>query len=209
MVFEAVEREKQPHSVKDLFLVSERGKEQFMPRVSSGDRGIDFTFNTPWESGKNFFAETAGKQSIVFFLRYYGCTACQFEIHALTQSYPRFASAGAEGYVVLQSEAETIRNEVKQEDIPFTIIVDPRQQLYAMHAIGSRDPGVERTQEHLAKMANAKALGFTHGKYEGNEYQLPAVILYGPDHVIRYAHYGRESSDIPDYDFLLARILEK
>jgi Peroxiredoxin len=180
-----------------------------MPRASTGDRGIDFTFNTPWESGKQFFAETKGAYSIVFFLRYYGCTACQFEIHSLLQNYAQFRDAGAKVFVVLQSEAETIQGDVQQHDIPFTIIIDPRQQLYAMYAIGSRDPNAERTPEHVAKMAEAKAQGFAHGKYEGNEYQLPAVFVYGPDHSILFAHYGVESSDIPAYDVLVKVITEQ
>jgi len=180
-----------------------------MPRVNTGDMGIDFTFNTPWETERHFFAETEGKHSIVFFLRYYGCTACLFEIHSLLQRHSAFKAAGIDVYVVLQSEAETIQGEVQQEEIPFTFIVDPRQQLYALHAVGSRDPSVARTPEHLAKMEKVRALGFGHGKYEGNEYQLPAVFIYGPDHKLLLAHYGKEVSDIPDYDVLMQIVTKK
>ena len=180
-----------------------------MPKFSKGDKGINFAFSTPWEQGKDFFAETAGRQTMLFFLRYYGCTACQLEMHLLKENFARFKAAGVDVYVVLQSEAETIRNEADREEVPFTIIADPRQELYALHVIGSRDPSVERTPEHRTKMEKAKALGLTHGTYEGNEYQLPAVFLYGPDHRIRYAYYGKESSDIPDYESLLAAAAEE
>ncbi|MDR2625925.1 MAG: AhpC/TSA family protein [Zoogloeaceae bacterium] len=180
-----------------------------MPIVSKGDIGIDFTFDTPWDSGKSFFEETQGKKSIVFFLRYFGCTSCQLEIHALIENHAKFDEVGAAVYVVLQSEAATIQNELSREDVPFTIIVDPRQKLYATYAIGSRDPNQDRTLEHKAKIAKAQSLGFSHGKYEGNEYQLPAVFIFGPDHRVLYAHYGQESSDVPDHEILLRVLSEQ
>ena len=43
-----------------------------------------------------------------------------------------------------------------------------------------------------AKVQDAKALGFTHGKYEGNDLQLPAKFIIGPDHTIEYAYFGTE-----------------
>jgi peroxiredoxin len=180
-----------------------------MALIKKEDIGIDFTFDTPWEKDNSFFKETHGKKSIVFFLRYYGCTSCQLEIHTLIKEYPRFEAAGATVYVVLQSEAETIKSEFNRNDLPFTIIVDPRQKLYALYSIGSRNPNQERTPEHQEKVAKAKALGFSHGKYEGNEYQLPAVFIFGQNHAVRYAYYGQESSDVPEYEKLLQIIAEQ
>ncbi|MDR1934040.1 MAG: AhpC/TSA family protein [Candidatus Accumulibacter sp.] len=178
-----------------------------MPRLRAGENGIDFTFDTPWEKEKRFLAENAGRRSIVFFLRYYGCTACQLELHDLRREYHRFAATGAALYVVLQSEAETIREQADARDIPFTLILDPRQKLYASFQIGSRDPGTERGREHLAKMLRAAELGLSHGKFEGNEYQLPAVFIFDEKNKVLLAHYGKETSDIPPYDDLL-KILE-
>lgn len=180
-----------------------------MPIITKGDKGIDFTFDTPWETGRNFFAETEGKQTIVFFLRYYGCTVCQLEIHTLFKDCAAFAAAGAAVYVVLQSEGETMREQMERDKTPFTVIVDPRQRLYAAYSIGSRDPEGERAPGHAAVVAKAKEMGFTHGKYEGNEYQLPAVFIFGPDHTVRYAYYGQDSSDIPDHAFLLEVLAQK
>jgi peroxiredoxin len=174
-----------------------------MPKLQVGENGIDFTFDTPWEKEKHFFAENAGKKSIIFFLRYYGCTACQLEFHNLRREYHRFAATGAAIYVVLQSEAETIREQPDAKDIPFTFILDPRQKLYATFQIGSRDPSKERSKEHLTKMSKAAELGLLHGKFEGNEYQLPAVFIFDEKNKVLFAHYGQETSDIPPYDVLL------
>jgi peroxiredoxin len=174
-----------------------------MPRVKPGDQAINFAFDTLDQSGVDFFEAAQGKASLIFLLRYYGCTACQLEIRKIFEDAPKFRAAGAEVFVVLQSEAETVKGELSGRDVPFTIIVDPRQKLYATFAIGSRDPTVERTEAHKAKMAEAAALGLAHGKFEGNEYQLPAVLIVTPGREILYAHYGQETSDVPDHDELL------
>ena len=177
-----------------------------MPKVKAGDRAVNFTFDTLDSPEQDFFKATEGKTALLFLLRYYGCTGCQLEIRKIFEDAPKFKEAGAEVYVALQSEAETIKAELAGRDIPFTIIVDPRQKLYATYAVGSRDPSVERTEAHKAKIAQAKALGLTHGKYEGNEYQLPAVFIFSPDHKVSYAYYGQESSDVPEHSELLAAL---
>jgi peroxiredoxin len=177
-----------------------------MPKLSEGDQVPNFTFDTPYESDIDFYKATEGKTSVVFFLRYYGCTVCQFEVHKLIADYPKFQKAGAEVFAVLQSEPETIKAELADKKPPFVIATDPRQKLYATFAIGSRDPTVERTEAHKAKVAEARAQGFAHGKYEGNEYQLPAVFIFGPDRTVRLAWYGQESSDVPEHDVLLKHL---
>ena len=179
-----------------------------MPKVKAGDQAINFTYDTVDAADLDFFKTTEGKTSLLFLLRYYGCTGCQLEIRKIFEDAPKFKEAGAEVFVALQSEAETVKTELASRDIPFTIIVDPRQKLYATYAVGSRDPSVERTEAHKAKIAQARALGLTHGKYEGNEYQLPAVFIFTADHKVLYAYYGQESSDVPEHAELLG-ILKK
>ena len=54
-----------------------------MPKLTVGTQMPDFTFDTPFESGRTL-AETAGKtagKTALVFLRYYGCTLCQYDIH--------------------------------------------------------------------------------------------------------------------------------
>jgi peroxiredoxin len=174
-----------------------------MARLAAGDKAPDFTFQTPWEKKRNFFEETRGGKSILFFLRYYGCTTCQLEIHNLIKNHSRFTAAGASVYVVLQSEAATITEAASREDIPFVLILDPGQGLYAAYGIGSREEGKEYTAAHQEKKKRAIAQGFSHGKYEGNEQQLPAIFILDKDHTVVFAHYGEEVSDVPDQERLL------
>jgi peroxiredoxin len=174
-----------------------------MATIAVGDKAVGFTFQTPWEKNRDFFAETRGRKSILFFLRYYGCTTCQLEIHNLIANHSRFVAAGASVYVVLQSGPATITENVSQGDIPFVLILDPEQKLYAAYGIGSREEGKEYTAAHQEKKKRAIAQGFSHGKFEGNEQQLPAVFVLDEDHTVVFAHYGEEVSDIPEHDRLL------
>ena len=177
-----------------------------MAHLTIDDQAHNFVFGTPWDIERNFFTDTKGKRVVLFFLRYYGCTTCQLEIHHLILDYPQFKAAGADVYVVLQSSVETIAGQVRRENIPFEIILDPQQNLYCTYGIGSRDPDSVRTEQHQLKVKQAKELGFVHGTYEGNELQLPATFIIGPDHRIEYAYYGNEGSDIPAHDFLVKKI---
>lgn len=177
-----------------------------MSQLQIGEQIPHFIFNTPWKNNTDFFSATEGRRVVVFFLRYYGCTTCQFQIHNLIKDYPLFVQAGVEVFVVLQSQPETIRDHIKQEELPFVLILDPTQTLYQLYDIGSRDPNQDRTPEHQAKVKKIRELGFTHGTYEGNELQLPATFIISPQHRVEYAHYGNESSDIPTNDVLLQTI---
>ncbi|HEY0207743.1 peroxiredoxin-like family protein [Acerihabitans sp.] len=177
-----------------------------MAQISIGEKAHNFQYASPWEGKKDFFTQTVNHRSLLLFLRYLGCTTCQLEIHNLIQDDQKFKQAGVDVYVVLQSSAATITGEVKQGDIPFELVLDPDQVLYQTYGIGSRDPDKARTPEHQAKVQAAKALGLTHGKYEGNELQLPATFIIGPDHIVEYAYYGKEGSDVPAHDVLLKKI---
>jgi hypothetical protein len=57
-----------------------------------------------------------------------------------------------------------------------------------------------------AKIEKVKAAGFVHGKYEGDENQLPAMVIVEPDGVISYAHYAKNSLDMPTVDEALAKL---
>ena len=50
----------------------------------------------------------------------------------------------------------------------------------------------------MAKIELARAGGFEHGAYEGNELQLPAVFIMDQERKLTYAHYGISVDDVPD-----------
>ena len=57
-----------------------------------------------------------------------------------------------------------------------------------------------------AKGEKAAACGFSHGDYEGNEQQLPAMFIVDEDGTVLYAHYARSIMDMPSVDEVLAML---
>ena len=58
----------------------------------------------------------------------------------------------------------------------------------------------------IRKMQAAKKAGLEHGKYEGNELQLPAVFLLDSAMNVVYAHRGKSAGDMPEIADLLAKL---
>ncbi|WP_050617748.1 peroxiredoxin-like family protein [Intestinimonas massiliensis (ex Afouda et al. 2020)] len=171
-----------------------------MPKLTVGTQMPDFTFDTPFESGRTL-AETAGKtagKTALVFLRYYGCTLCQYDIHQFTAQYDKIAATGGQMLVVLQSDPAKLAGQMKPGDLPFDIVCDPEQKLYKKFEIAPAESKAKMADlKTMGKIAKATAGGFKHGDYEGDELQLPACFVMGPDRVLSYAHYGVSAGDVP------------
>ena len=107
--------------------------------------------------------------------------------------------------VVLQSDQKKLAGQLKPGDLPFDIVCDPEARLYqqldirpAASQAGLADAGT------MLKIAKAKAGGFTHGDYEGDELQLPAVFVMEQDLTLTHVHYGKSAGDVPDTKALAA-----
>jgi len=171
-----------------------------MAKIIAGQKMPDFAFNTPFETGRAL-AETArrtgGKTALVF-LRYYGCTLCQYDIHQFAAQHDKIAAAGGQMLVALQSDPEKLAGELTKESLPFDILCDPGQNLYKEFDIAPAESQAKMADAAtMGKIAKAKLAGFKHGDYEGDELQLPAVFVVDPELNVTYAHYGKTVSDIP------------
>ena len=172
-----------------------------MAKLQTGDKMPDLTYNTPFARGLAL-SETArrvsGRTALVF-LRYYGCTLCQYDIHNYAKEYGQIAAADGQMLVVLQSDPEKLAGQLNPGDLPFDILCDPEGAFYrlldirpAANQAGLADAGT------LLKITKAKAGGFTHGEYEGDELQLPAVFVFGQDLTLTHVHYGKSAGDVPE-----------
>lgn len=171
-----------------------------MAKLENGAKMPVFDYNTPFAEGVSI-AETVkkvkGKTALVF-LRYYGCTLCQYDISQFASEYEKIAATGGQLLVVLQSDPKKLGDEIGEDNLPFDIICDPEQTLYKEFEIIPAD-----SKEHMvdacamAKIAKAKLAGFKHGEYEGEELQLPAAFVVDQDLAITYAHYGKTVGDVP------------
>ncbi len=169
-----------------------------MPKLTVGATLPDFTFDTPFAQGRTM-AQTAaavqGKTALVF-LRYYGCTLCQYDIHQFLVEHAKIAATGGQMLVVLQSDPAKIAGQQGPEALPFDIICDPEQKLYKEFDIRPAKSKLGMVNlKTIGKLSKAKA--FTHGEYEGDELQLPAVFVVTPDMKLTHVHYGTAAGDVP------------
>lgn len=146
-------------------------------------------------------------KTVVWCLRYIGCTVCRYDIHIAAQRYEEVKAKGAEIVFMLQSDKALLAEELKDTPLPFDIICDPEMKIYQELEIlpaPSMEALVGDQLEALKiKGAAASAAGFSHGKYEGDEQQLPAMFIIGADGVVQKAIYAETIMGLPTLDELL------
>lgn len=180
-----------------------------MAKLETGMIMPDFTFETPFRTGLTLSEAAAGaKKTALVFLRYWGCTLCQYDIHLLAKNYDAIRAGGGQLFVVLQSDPQHLAADLGSADaLPFPIICDPEQKLYKAFGIEAAASMAKMADlKMVGKMVKATKLGLKHGDYEGEEKQLPAAFVVDPERKILYAHYARTVSDMPDAE-MLAKLL--
>jgi peroxiredoxin len=184
-----------------------------MAKLEEGNKIPDFQFHTA--SGLDTSASEVIKkaQKTVFWvLRYVGCTSCRYDIHVIKERYGEFVALGAQVLVVLQSRPEIVNADLKGDEVPYEIITDPDQKIYRQFSIeaaatkdGLRPSDPADVKKWEAKRELVKAGGFVHGKYEGDENQLPALFIVDKAGNIEYAHYAANIADLPGIDEVLEK----
>ncbi len=177
---------------------------QHVGRLKTGDVLPDFTVDTAAADNVGLVSSSSGEKTAYFFLRYYGCTVCRVDIHNLTLRYDEFKRNNYEIKVVLQSDKALLRKELKDNPVPFDIVADKDMQLYkALDIVPAKSKLKMLGLSTFAKISDASKLGYTHGEFEGDELQLPAVFVTDKTGKVLYAHYGKVISDVPSADELL------
>ncbi|MBN1881708.1 MAG: AhpC/TSA family protein [Deltaproteobacteria bacterium] len=172
--------------------------------ITAGMTAPDFTFNTPWKQNIRLSDVAGERRTYLIFLRYMGCPLCQMKISRLKSDWGRFREADLNVVVVLQSEPENITALVSEDEVPFYIACDPDEALFRLYGVATGSIFRYATPSVIKKAMRAKKMGFSHGKSEGKEMQLPAVFLLHTDMNVAYAYYGRNVGDVPENDDLLA-----
>ncbi len=182
-----------------------------MAKLHVGEKMPDFTFHTGFEEGKTVYGSLKGK-TVFWVLRYIGCPVCRYDVHMIAQRYDEFLAKGAQVFVVMQSDPEHVRNDLKATDatLPFDIICDEKLEIYNALSIEPAESmealGGCVMDRLMVKGGKARELGFEHGDYEGNEQQLPAMFIVAEDGTVLYAHYAENIMDMPTVDEVLAML---
>jgi peroxiredoxin len=185
-----------------------------MAKLSAGDQFPDFPVHTAKEADlKTSELLKKTKKTVFWVLRYVGCTSCRYDIHVIKERYAEFTALDAQVLVVLQSPPETIKADLTGDEVPYDIISDPEQRFYKRFAIESADTkeGLRPTdpadvEKAKARSEKIKASGFVHGKFEGDEFQLPALFIVDAGGKVLFSHYGKFVADLPSVDEVLTKL---
>ena len=188
-----------------------------MPKLMVGDVIPNFIFNTAYENGKAVEDVIKNKKWTIFWvLRYIGCTTCRYDVHVMAERYQDFLDLNTQIFVVMQSDPAIVREDLMGSRLPFDIICDTDMEIYKrleIPAAASKADRIPTNPVDLARLKEkkkkVKEAGIVHGKYEGNEQQLPAIFLVAQDGTVSYAHYAKHSIDMPTVDEMLAILKDK
>lgn len=174
-----------------------------MARLEVGQKLPDFDALT--KDGTVRISELVQKNTLIVFLRYLGCSLCQYELYVLKEHIAEIDKTGGQVIAVLQSAPETLES----VSFPFTVISDEKGKIYKLLDIKPAESKEQLGGEiGKAKRPKIKELGFQHGKYEGEELQLPAVFGVTPSLDVFYVKYGVEAADTPSAEEIVKILSE-
>lgn len=180
-----------------------------MEKYKKGDMFPELTFKTAYRQNVQTRDILKGK-TVFWVLRYIGCPVCRLDVAIIAKRYEEFKEKGAQVFVVMQSDPEHIRESLKDIELPFEIICDEDMKFYKqLHILPADSFEVlagAMKEEFRKKSTEAEEVGFTHGDYEGDELQLPALFIVDAAGTIVFAHYAGELMDMPDVDEVLEHL---
>ena len=175
-------------------------------KIKTGGQMPDFTFGA--SDGREMkLSEIYSKneRTLLLFLRYYGCTLCQLDLREYREAYADFRSSGAEVIVVLQSTPDVVNETPAQ--LPYIIACDPDQTLYRrFEIVPAKSMLGMLSLKVFPKMNRAKKAGLAHGRYEGEEKQLPAAFLIDRSGRVVFSRYAKNLTDLPTPQQFLAMV---
>ena len=158
------------------------------------------SFTTKDIYGKEIeLSKNTDSKTLLFFMRYAGCPVCNFRMHELIENYSDLEENGYKLIVVYQSSDSTLREYLKDEKLPFTIIGDPNRRLYKKYGV---EPSFWRTFGSAFKRSTYKhrkegerLFGSKKQKRDGSLTGIPADFIISKDGTIIKAYYGKSISD--------------
>ncbi len=76
-----------------------------------------------------------GKKVLLSFMRYTGCPVCNLHVNKLYQRINEIEKKNLTIIFVFESNTQTIKKYIKNENLPFIFISDPNQILYDTYSV--------------------------------------------------------------------------
>ncbi|HUT53093.1 MAG TPA: peroxiredoxin-like family protein [bacterium] len=173
--------------------------------ITPGAKIQPFTFADQTGATRKFPDDFKGQKTALFFLRHLGCPLCKAKVAELKAAYAQFQAGSVLLIVVVQSTPRRVSEFAEKEKIPYLLVPDRGKILYNQFEV--RRGGLKEFTAPAAFAATVRATlkGHMHGRFEGDEFQVPAAFLLSPEAEVLHAHYGKDVSDFGGVDELLAK----
>lgn len=147
----------------------------------------------------------AGRLVHLQFRRFAGCPFCSVHLRAFTRRHDEIVAAGIREAVVFRSAAAEL--ERHHGDVPFAVIPDPEDRLYAEFGVGSGPGALLNPRALLMALPHAVRVlprlpGFPPSARSA--FGLPADFLIASDGRVLARKYGAHADDQWSVDELLA-----
>jgi peroxiredoxin len=181
-----------------------------MAKININDYFPNFQVDTIYERNKKLSDVVGSQKTAIMFLRYAGCTLCRFDMMSFKDEYQKISDTDTQLVVVLQSDPDKLSKNISKGFYPYIVICDPSQIMYQQLEIKPANVQEEMVGPGtMDKIKLVEASGFTHGDYEGEEMQLPALFIMDSSLKVIHAHYASYVTDLPNVDELVELLAEK
>lgn len=138
-----------------------------------------------------------GRRVLLSFYRYASCPLCNLRVHELAARCEAWQAQGLDLLAVFQSPEEKLRQYVGRQSLPFPLIPDPEERLYAQYGVGHSWGGFLKAWALRLPEIGRSVIGhgFRPGSVEGSIHRVPADFLIDREGTIAMAYYGRDIGD--------------
>lgn len=140
-----------------------------------------------------------GKKVLLSFYRYSSCPFCNLRISHLIEKHEHYKSKGLVILSIFMSTKEDINKYVGKQKAPFSIISDPKKEIYRLYGVESSWFGLFKGFLSIKKMFDAiikKGYFSALGDMFSNRINgIPADFLIDENSIIHCAYYGKDISD--------------
>lgn len=138
---------------------------------------------------------------LLCFMRPVWCPVCNARTHELIENYERLKAKGFEIIVVYPTPAETLKEYVEDQKVPFTVVSDYNEELYGLFQVEKDSKKIMaymKNEDGKKRMKKGKEL------YNGKKYPMkgdnhgplvPADFVIDKDQILLNVYYGEFMGD--------------
>ena len=165
-----------------------------MNRLKKNDKAIPFKFDD-YLGNEIDLLNYKGKKVMLTFFRDASCPFCNLRVNQLIKRHAEFKEKGIEIISFFASSKKEILKYVGKQKAPFTIIADPKLEMYKKYGIEESIAGMYKAMLKPLKMMEVMISGFFNMNSMKERALIPADFLIDENQTIYKVYYGKNFGD--------------